>query len=126
MGHKFVALSDFYQVLSEKFGEPTLFYAVCDDEDGTLNFQWSFQSGEVFDDAFVDILIVMGTSYKNGTDYQLSSETRNTLAHKIGLPFELISLVESDYMDDFVKYKTGESIHYPSGAFCKSFSIIKK
>lgn len=136
MGHKFAALSEFYQVLSEKFGEPTLFYTVCDDKDGTLNLQWSFQnreedirtfqSGEAFDDAFVDTLIVMGTSYKNGTYYQLSSETRNTLAHKIGLPFDVISLVEPDYMDDFVKYKTGESMHYPSGSFCKSFSIIKK
>ncbi len=126
VGHKLAALSDFYQVFSEEFGNPTLFYTTQDDEEGFLNLQWSFQNrledvcafqnGTAFDNASIDTLIIMEEYHEDDPSYQLFDATRAHIVRKIGLPFELINFTE-EYIEDFVKYKSGDSISCPPGPY---------
>lgn len=125
VGEKLAALSNFYEVLSEQYGEPTVFYTTKDDEEGTLSLHWSFvnkeediqkfRNGSYFDDAEVDDLIVIGEPRIQTSSYQLRDTTRKLIAKQIGVPFELISLVDEN-IEDFVKYKTGKEIGIPEGA----------
>lgn len=125
MGEKLAALSSFYEVLSEQYGEPTVFYTTKNDDEGTLSLQWSFvnkeediqkfKNGSYFDDAEIDELIVIGEPRTQMNIYQLSDTTRNLIAKNIGVPFELLSLVDEN-IDDFIKYKTGREIGIPEGA----------
>lgn len=125
MGEKLAALSRFYEVLSEQYGEPTVFYTTKNDDEGTLSLQWSFvnkeediqkfKNGSYFDDAEIDELIVIGEPRTQMNIYQLSDTTRNLIAKNIGVPFELLSLVDEN-IDDFIKYKTGREIGIPEGA----------
>lgn len=125
IGEKLAALSGFYEVLSEQYGEPTVFYTTKDDDEGTLSLQWSFvnkeediqslKNGSYFDDAEIDELIVIGESRTRIDSYQLSDTTRKLIAKQIGMPFELISLVDEN-IEEFVKYKTGKEIGIPEAA----------
>lgn len=125
IGEKLAALSNFYEVLSEQYGEPTVFYTTKDDEEGTLSLQWSFvnkeediqnlRNGSYFDDAEIDELIVIGESKTQTNGYQLNDTTRKLIAKQIGVPFELIGLVDEN-IEDFVKYKTGKEIGISEGA----------
>ncbi len=125
VGEKLAALSSFYEVLSEQYGEPTVFYTTKDDEEGTLSLHWSFvnkeediqkfKNGSYFDDAEVDELIMIGEPRTQTSSYQLRDTTRKLIAKQIGVPFELISLVDEN-IEDFVKYKTGKEISIPEGA----------
>ena len=125
VGEKLAALSSFYEVLSEQYGEPTVFYTIKDDYKGNLSLQWSFvnkeediqkfKNGSYFDDAEIDELIVIGETRTQTSSYQLSDTTRKLNAKQIGVPFELISLVDEN-IEDFVKYKTGKEIVIPEGA----------
>lgn len=45
-GEKMAALSDFYEVLSEEYGKPTLFYTTKDDNEKLLTLHWSFINKE--------------------------------------------------------------------------------
>lgn len=126
MGEKLAALSSFYEVLSEQYGEPTVFYTTKDDDEGVLSLQWSFankeediqslRNGSYFDDAEVDELIVFGESRIQINGYQLSDITgkwiARQLAKQFGVPIELIGLVDEN-IEDFVKYKTGKKIRIP-------------
>lgn len=113
VGHKLAALSDFCGVLSEIYGTPTLFYTIKDDDKKTLNLQWSFsqkeedieefKNGTAFDDAELDELIVFGETKKR------DDSTSEKLASKIGLPSELLYLVDIN-LEDFFKYKYGKTI----------------
>lgn len=119
VGEKLAALSNFYEVLSEEYGEPTVFYTTKDDDERTLSLQWSFVNKEEdiqnFNDAEIDELIVFGKPRTQMNGYQLSDSTRKLIAKQIGVPFELISLVDEN-IEDFVKYKTGKEIGIPEGA----------
>ena len=71
---KLAALSDFYEILSKKYGEPIVFYTTKNDDKGLLNLQWSFinkdkeiekfKSGTYFDDTEIETLIVIGEKKK--------------------------------------------------------------
>lgn len=114
IGHKLAALSDLYEVLSEVYGEPTLFYTIEDDDENTLNLQWSFsekeediqnfKNGTAFDDAEIDKLIIFGEIKERGGVYSLSDTTRTLISRQVGLPFELINLIDEN-IEDFIKYK---------------------
>lgn len=136
-GEKLAALSNFYEVLSEQYGEPTVFYTTKNDDEGTLSLQWSFtnkeedvqnlRNGSYFDDAEIDELIVIGKTRTQMNGYQLSDATRKLIAKRIGVPFELISLVDEN-IEDFVKYKTAEEIGISEGAvtsFQKKISLVR-
>ncbi len=122
VGEKLAALSSFYEVLREQYGEPTVFYTKKDDEKGTFILQWSFvnkeediqkfRNGNYFDDAKVDELIVFGEPRTQMDIYQLNDTTKKWIAKQVGVPFELISLVDEN-IEDFVKYKTGKEIEIP-------------
>ena len=114
LGQKLAALSDFYEVLSKEFGEPIVFYTLKNDKDGLLSLHWSFgdkldvnndivkfQTGTYFDDAVIDKLIVLG-QFKG----QTNEKTKEIVARKVGLPFELISLVDED-IENYVLHKKG-------------------
>lgn len=117
-GEKLSALSSFYEILNEQFGEPTAFYTLKDEE-RTLVLHWvfvnkeeeiqNFKNGSYFDDNELDELIVIGEQAPQTENYQLIEETKKEVARKIGLPFELTHLID----DDFVKYKTRKEIELP-------------
>ena len=79
LGEKLAALSDFYEVLCEEYGEPTVFCTTKEDDEGLLTLQWSFinkeeeiakfQNGTYFDDAEIDTLIVFGQKKDNIEGY---------------------------------------------------------
>lgn len=118
MEHKLAVLSDFYEALKEKFGEPTLFYTLKNDDAKQLCLQWSFinreedilnfQQDTAFDDANVDKLILFGEK-----ENPSSETTRGNIVRKIGLPWELIPLIE-EHMEEFMKYKHKKEIGYPT------------
>ena len=109
-GHKLAALSDFYEALLDEFGEPTVFYTLKDDENDGLHFQWSFTNKEEttneflhgfpFDDGEVDLAIVIGKTE------ELNEETRKLFSRQIGLPYELLPLI-NDNIEEYMKYKFG-------------------
>lgn len=121
MGHKLAVLSDFYKTLSKEFGEPTLFYTVKDDDEETINLQWSFKNKDedirefkndtMFDDANIDELIIFGDQSTQINGYDLSDTTERFISKRIGLPFEMMHLLDSN-MEDFIKYKHGLEIDY--------------
>ena len=119
------ALSDFYEVLSEEYGNPTVFYTTKDDDEGFLTLQWSFinkdeeiekfKSGKYFDDAEIDTLIIIGKEKNNIEGYSLSDKTKEIISRQVGLPFELLYLVDED-IESFVKHKSGKEMTIPVGA----------
>ena len=125
LGEKMAALSDFYTILSEEYGEPAVFYTTKDDVDKLLTLQWSFvnkeeeiakfKTGTYFDDAEIDTLIILGKKRENVKRYSLSDKTRESISRQIGLPFELLYLVSED-IENFVKHKNGKELSIPEGA----------
>lgn len=116
MGHKLAALSDMYLAISEIYGSPTIFYTLKDDEDGTINLQWSFthkdedikefKEGTMFDDAEIDKLVIIGESAEINS---LSDKTRSYITSQIGLPVELIYILDEN-IEEFLRYKQGIAI----------------
>lgn len=125
IGEKMAALSDFYSILSEEYGEPTVFYTTKDDDERLLSLQWAFinkeeeiekfQSGTYFDDAEIDTLIILGKKKEKTEGYSLSDKTKEIISRQVGLPFELLCLVDED-IENFVKHKNGKEISIPEGA----------
>mgnify|MGYP004462622531 FL=1 len=108
LGEKIAALSDFYKVLCNNYGEPTVFYTLKNDDEKLLNLHWSFdnkteeiaefQKNTYFDDAEIDTLIVLNQNKEN-------TEKHN----QFDLPVELLHLIKLD-IENFIKHKTGEEI----------------
>lgn len=125
LGEQLAVLSAFYGVLSEKFGEPLVFYTLKDDDKQKINLQWSFinkeediknfKNGTYFEDGEIDKLIIFGEQKVNAIGYQIGETARKNNSRVIGLPFNLFPLVEEN-MEDYVKYKTGKPIGIPEGA----------
>ena len=122
IGEKMAALSDFYSILSKEYGDPTVFYIIKGDDKEFLTLQWAFinkeeeivkfQNGTYFDDAEIDKLIVIGKNKENIESYSFNDTTRNFISKQVGLPFELIYLIDED-IENFVKHKTGKEITIP-------------
>lgn len=118
MGHKLAVLSDFYQVFSKIFGTPTLFYTTKDDKDEVLGLEWSFKNREEyigkfknrtdFDATNIDKLIIINENQ------QLNNSTKRIIFKTIGLPSELLYLVDEN-IDEFIKYKACGAIERPTG-----------
>ena len=125
IGEKMAALSDFYSILSKEYGDPTVFYTIKGDDKEFLTLQWAFinkeedivkfQNGTYFDDAEIDKLIVTGKNKENIESYSFNDTTRNFISRQVGLPFELIYLIDED-IENFVKHKTGKEITIPQNA----------
>lgn len=125
LGEQLAVLSAFYEVLSEKFGEPLVFYILKDDDEQKINLQWSFinkeediknfKNGTYFEDGEIDKLIIFGEQKVNAIGYQIGETARKNNSRVIGLPFDLFPLVEEN-MEDYVKYKTGKPIGIPECA----------
>lgn len=114
-GLKLAVLSDFCEVLTKYCGKPSFYYTIKDDEYHSLNLNWSYnhlaedlediKSATYFDDAIIDKLIVFNENELDDTKKQMKDE----VFKKIGLPYEMLSLVEEN-MDDFLASKIGEPI----------------
>ena len=114
VGEKLVALSDFYQVLKEMFGEATVFYTVNKEEGKILVMHWSFvrkeediekfRNGIYFDDVQVDNLTIIGDGIKDEGLNDYSEEVKKNIAQQFNLPFELLEIIY-DNLDDFIKFK---------------------
>ncbi len=105
-GLKLAVLSDFCRVITKHYGMPSFFYTIANDENHSLNIQWSFDhakedleyltDGTYFDDAVVDTLIEFKTPTKDKE--KLYEEAFNLT----GLPYELMDYVllnNEDFLD---------------------------
>ena len=117
MGHKLAVLSDLYEVISEVYGNPTAFYTTKDDDENSINLEWdfiekeetivSFKNGTRFEDAIVDKLIVIDDEI---TAYNLNTKTKEMISNTIGLPFEMLPLIDEN-IDEFLSYKKGKIMY---------------
>ena len=131
-GEKMAALSDFYEVLSEEYGKPILFYTTKDDAERLLTLHWSFinkeneikkfKNGNYFDDAEIDTLIIFDESKDKIEEYSLSDTTKEIISRRVGLPFELLDLVDED-LENFVKHKKGKEVAIPVGAKADGYPV---
>lgn len=111
LGHKLAVLSDFYMVLIKYFGEPTLLYTIKNDDEESINMQWSFaqreddikdfQNNKAFDDAEIESLIIFD---KNKTEEEILIQC------ELELPIELVSLVREN-LSDYIYYKNGKMLN---------------
>lgn len=111
LGHKLAVLSDFYMVLIKYFGEPTLLYTIKNDDEESINMQWSFaqreedikdfQNNKAFDDAEIESLIIFD---KNKTEEEILIQC------ELELPIELASLVREN-LSDYIYYKNGRMLN---------------
>lgn len=125
LGEKMAALSDFYSILSEEYGEPTVFYTTKNDDEEVLSLQWAFinkeseiekfKSGTYFDDAELNTLIIFGEKKDNIERHSLSDKTKEMISRQVGLPFELLYLADED-IENFVKHKNGKEMTVPADA----------
>jgi len=109
LGEKLAALSDFYIALSEEYGMPTVFYTTKNDDD-LLNIQWSFidkedtikkfKNNTYFSDAKINNLIVFDPKMEK-------------ISKEVGLPFELLYLVDED-IENYFKHKKGIDVNIVS------------
>lgn len=114
-GKKLAALSDFYEIISDYFGEPTVFYTLKNDDERGLNLQWSlvnkeediqnFKNGNYFDSNGTDTLILIGEP-KQECDFHNSKIAKSYISKKVGIPYELFGLIDEDY----IKYKECKEI----------------
>jgi len=133
MGERLAALSSFYKVLSEQHGDPTVFYTIKDDDEKALSLQWSlanrvediqkFRNGSYFDDAEIDELIIIGESRTRTNCCNPGDATKSLIANQIGIPFDLITLVDEN-IEDFMKYKIGKEISVSEGAKVDGVPVI--
>ena len=125
MGHKLAVLSDLYEVISEVYGEPTVFYTIKEDDENSINLEWdfiekeetieSFKNGIRFEDDEVDKFIIIGEEIceKKTNVYSLNKRTKEMISKTVGLPFEMLPLVDEN-IEDFVLYKKGKVMRVPS------------
>ena len=137
LGHKLAVLSDFYEILKEEYGEPTVFYTTKNDDENMINFEWdfcnkeevvkSFNDGSIFEDAEINDLIIIDSKCSNYNG-SLSESTRSFIEDTVGLPFSMINLIDED-LENYIKYKKGKMVMCPENAkvdFCKVTSLEKK
>lgn len=132
LGEKLAALSDFYEILSEEFGEPDVFYTIKYDDEGLLSLQWSFinkeeeieqfKNGTYFDDAEIDSLIILGEKKDDSKEFRLNDKTRYIISKRVGLPFELLNLVDED-IENYIKHKNGKEITIPVGTYTDGYPL---
>ena len=88
IGHKLAVLSDLYQVISEEYGEPSVYFTLEDDEENSINLEWIFiekeetieayKNGTMFDDAEVEDLIIIGEEEVANQIYKVKNTWNNT------------------------------------------------
>ncbi len=116
VGEKLAALSSLYEALRTEFGDPTVFYTTKNDKRKAVSFQWSFinrkeeiqkfKDGTYFDDDEIDKLIIIDGQKQNVEGQELDEMTEKLISWQIGLPFDLLPLVDEN-IREFVKYKKG-------------------
>ena len=110
VGERLAALSDFYEEIKEDYCMPTMFYTTKDDDEESLIMEWSFTdkeevknamlNGTYFDDEEVDKLIF----FEESCEYPRLQEIRDKVSENIGLPYEMLPLVDEN-ASDYFKFK---------------------
>ena len=124
VGEKLAALSDFYLALVKTYGNPTAFYTTKEDVEKLFTLQWSFANKEevitkfknntYFDDANIDKLIIIDEKTDDVINHNLKDETKQIISEQIGLPFELLPLINEN-LEDYLMYTKGKKIEVPKG-----------
>lgn len=162
-GEKLAALSDFYEALKNVYGDPDVFYTKRNDPKGLLTFEWFFIKKEEtikrlkeitdinwigrnyysvrsiskwenrFDEEqFATIIFLREEEKTKG--YNLSPVTKKLIGDEIGLPFEMINLLNEN-IEDFIKYKKGKEVKinensrvdgYPVTSYDKKLTLGKR
>lgn len=116
IGEKLSALSSFYEVLDERYGEPTIFYNLKDEE-GTLALYWSFlnkeeeiqkfKNGKYFDDREIDKLIVIDEMKEkiSTTEIQKIIFHIHMYGHRVSSFWELGALAATKEIKNYIKHK---------------------
>ena len=97
MGEKLAALSDFYLIIFEEFGNPSFFYTVKDDDNHYINMHWALNKKE---DSIKDML-----SDDNIESYIIFDkiDPNPNLTKRMKLPSLLVNLVDEN-IEDYLKY----------------------
>lgn len=132
MGHKLAVLSDLYQVISKKYGEPSVYFTLKEDDENSINLDWNFiqkeetveayKNGTMFDDSSIKDIIIIGEEKDNTSSYSLTNRTKELISKTIGIPYGLIYLVDEN-IEDYILYKKGERISYPKEAKVDGYPI---
>ena len=132
VGHKLAVLSDLYEVISEEYGMPTVFYTTKDDDENSIYLEWyfiekeetinAFKNGSRFDDAEIDELIIIGDETEKANTYCLNKRTKEIISKTVGLPFEMLHLVDEN-IEDFVLYKKGVVMDYSKTARIDGYQV---
>ena len=126
-GEKLAALSDFYEALKKEYGEPTLYYTIKNDEENSLNLQWSFidkeqdiaefKNNTYFADVDIDELIIINKPIET---------MKQIYSRRIGLPFDLIHLIDQDRTNYFKHKKCFQTTTNEKSKSNSSKKLIKK
>ena len=81
----------------------------------------AFKNGSMID-AEVDELIIIGEEKEKTSSYRLGSRTKELISKTIGIPYEMIYLVDEN-IEDFVFYKKGERMSYKKDAKVDGYPI---
>ncbi len=98
---KLYALSSFYQTIKEYYGEPSVYFTVKDGDEDIIFLEWIFKDKEriiediknsdYFTDGFTNNVIEINEY----NDFN-RSKAKELISKQLGLPFDLIKLVDND------------------------------
>ena len=118
-GEKLASLSDFYLALVETYGSPIAFYTIKEDEEELFSLQWSFVNkdediAKLKNNTSIDNLIIIDEKPDMVRGY-FKDETKQIISKQVGLPFELLPLIDEN-IEDYFMYTKGEKLEIPQGA----------
>jgi len=102
LGHKLAVLSDFYEVLYERFGNPCLFYMINDDSDECLYLEWCFTNIKN-----ISGLVRFSLYNPNVKKIIIIEKKEQKISKLLGLPRELMDLIDVN-IDDYLRYKNSK------------------
>ena len=108
MGEGMAALSDFYTVLREEYGEPSVFYITKNIlGDQCINLQWMFKEKKPDESNLNDYLNNLDriqSVIMLNNNYSYSDEM---IMNKFLLPVQLLDLIGDD-LENYIKYRSGK------------------
>ena len=110
LGEKLAALSDFYLVLSDLYGMPTVFFTTKDDLENTFSLEWNFINTKECIEAFKNGTYIDDAEIKDLIVFEKNNDKLSEIRSKeMGLPVELLPIVDN-VLDDYFMHKFGEEL----------------
>ena len=117
------ALSELYTVISEIFGEPTLF----ENSPNLIQLRRFFKDKDKVKQQYIEryqkksgLLIIFDNNLNKESD--IDKRVKQIMERKVGLPYDLIKLID-DEIEEYIKYKTGRIVMYHSGDLIDGYPI---